>query len=569
MLRSFRNQLVLFGGLLFILILAVLVIQFLDNNQDLAGASKAVNIAAAVLLLAGTVYFTLAFQKSITSLTGHVEALGSEQADTDFKSGFTEFTNIAGVLQTYHEKNVEKAHWYVSILDAIPFPLSVTDMDMNWTFINHPVEQLLSIQRADVVGHQCSEWNANICNTENCGIARLRKKFTTTFFDQMGGNFRVDTSYLYNTQGEKIGHVEAVQDISSLVSGQRYQAQAVDQLSEYLSQMAQGKLGFVIKELPPANENTKDVRKNFEQITTSLAQAQNMLSAAIRSVLASANQVSEASKQLASAAGQSGQATSQISTTMQQVAHGTAQQSESISTTAGIMQQLSKVVNGISQGVKNQKDAVEKVTDISRAISSKNGITDQVNRSAEKVQELGARSDKIGEIVSTIEDIASQTNLLALNAAIEAARAGEHGKGFAVVADEVRKLAERSSSATKEIGTLVKTIQVMVGEAVEISTTVSKDVSGVTNELNLAIISVSDVADQNENAAKTLGSGTNGVMDAIENIASVSEENSASVEEVSASAEEMSAQVEEVTASAQALEEMALALQETISQFEL
>ena len=569
MLRSFRNQLVIFGGILFILILATIVFQFLGHSQDLAGVSKAVSIITAVWALVGTVYLMLAFQKSATSFAEHIGLLDMDQAAPDFNFRFSEFDELASTLQTYHEKNVEKAHWYVSILDAIPFPLSVTDMNMNWTFINRPVEQFLGIDRASVMGHQCSEWNANICNTENCGIARLRKNFMTTFFDQMGGNFRVDTSYLYNTKGEKIGHVEAVQDISSLVSGQRYQAQAVEQMSQYLAEMAQGRLDFVIQELPPANENTQEVRKNFEQITASLGQAQKMLSNAIQSVLSSANQVSEASKQLASAAGQSGQATSQISTTMQQVARGTAQQSESINKTADIMQQLSKVVVGISKGVKNQKEAVNKVTEISNMISAKNGITDQVNRSAEKVQELGARSDKIGEIVSTIEDIASQTNLLALNAAIEAARAGEHGKGFAVVADEVRKLAERSSAATKEIGELVKTIQVMVGEAVEISTTVSLDVTGVTTELNGAISSVSEVADQNESAAQTLGSGTDGVMDAIENIASVSEENSASVEEVSASAEEMSAQVEEVTASAMALEEMASVLQETIAQFKL
>jgi len=86
-------------------------------------------------------------------------------------------------------------------------------------------------------------------------------------------------------------------------------------------------------------------------------------------------------------------------------------------------------------------------------------IAERVQESARTVESLGARSDQIGAIVGTIEDIADQTNLLALNAAIEAARAGEQGRGFAVVADEVRALAERTTRATKEIGTMIKGIQ--------------------------------------------------------------------------------------------------------------
>jgi methyl-accepting chemotaxis protein len=562
---SFFNKVVLFLGVLFVLLLLGLVMGNMGQADTFFSVGNLFVIGSMLWLIAGGLYLLLTFKKSIKLLKA---ALGNEKIQTDHLNQ-SEFLEILSLFKFFQEASEEKAHWYTSVLDAIPFPLSVTDMEMNWTFINRPVEQFLKVKREDVVGHQCSEWNANICNTENCGIARLRKNFLTTFFDQMGGHFRVDTTYLYNTAGEKIGHVEAVQDISALVASQRYQAAAVDQLSIYLENLANGKLGFTVEALPPADENTKEVRKNFETITLHLVQAQRMLSEAIGSVLHNANQVSEASKQLALAAAQSGQATSQISTTMQQVARGTSQQSESIGQTAQIMQQVSSVVSGVAKGVKDQKTAINEVRDISSLISSENGITARVNQSAHKVQELGVRSEKIGEIVSTIEDIASQTNLLALNAAIEAARAGEHGKGFAVVADEVRKLAEGASNASKEISELIKGIQVMVGEAVEISTTVSVDVSGVSENLNQAILGVLKVADQNDNAAVSLGDGTNGVMDAIENIASVSEENSASVEEVSASAEEMSAQVEEVTAAAQSLEEMANALQRAITQFQL
>ena len=99
-------------------------------------------------------------------------------------------------------------------------------------------------------------------------------------------------------------------------------------------------------------------------------------------------------------------------------------------------------------------------------VASMSGISERVKQTATTLEKLGARSNQIGEIVGTIEDIADQTNLLALNAAIEAARAGEQGRGFAVVADEVRALAERTTKATKEIAQMIKTIQNETSDAV-------------------------------------------------------------------------------------------------------
>lgn len=467
------------------------------------------------------------------------------------------------------DKIQEKSHWYEEMLDAIPFPISVTDMNMNWTFVNRPVEGLLKTTRKDVLGKQCSNWQAQICNTEKCGIAGLRKNILKTFFDQWGLNFQVDTAYLKNRKGENIGHIEVVQEITSLIAGRDYQKVAVEEMGTYLEKMADGNLGFVIADLPPANRYTEDIRANFVQINGSLNRARTRLADALSAVVNSAKSVASASSQLASAAEQSGRATAQIAQTMQQIARGTTQQSEAIGTTSKVIQDMSKVVAGVEQGASSQALAVEKASNVSTKIISAGGISDMVGNSASKVQEMGSRSEQIGAIVEAIEDIASQTNLLALNAAIEAARAGEHGKGFAVVADEVRKLAERASSATKEISVLINGIQKTVGEAVQIATQASNGIDEVSKELSVAVEKVSEVVEKNTSATTKLTGNSNEVMLAVENIAAVSEENAAAVEEVSASAEEVSAQVEEVNASAQSLSELARELDDIVSQFTL
>jgi PAS domain-containing protein len=109
----------------------------------------------------------------------------------------------------------ERFHWYEQMLDTMPHPLSVTDNDMNWTFINRPVEEFLKVKRDDVLGKSCNHWGAKICNTPDCGIACLRGGKSKTLFDQFGLNFQVDTHYLTDRRGNRIGHIEIVTDVSS------------------------------------------------------------------------------------------------------------------------------------------------------------------------------------------------------------------------------------------------------------------------------------------------------------------------------------------------------------------
>jgi methyl-accepting chemotaxis protein len=192
------------------------------------------------------------------------------------------------------------------------------------------------------------------------------------------------------------------------------------------------------------------------------------------------NQMVDAMRGIISAIVQSAQqlaaASTQLRATAEQIATASEEVASQTNTVATAGEEMSSTSNDIARNCCMAADvsqqSIQSATSgaqvVSETINGMSVIADRVRRTSGSIEALGTRSEQIGAIIGTIEDIADQTNLLALNAAIEAARAGEQGRGFAVVADEVRALAERTTKATKEIGGMIKAIQNDTGEAVKV-----------------------------------------------------------------------------------------------------
>lgn len=295
-------------------------------------------------------------------------------------------------------------------------------------------------------------------------------------------------------------------------------AKSFGKMTEYLSEMAgaanQIAEGDLRVEVKPASEEDA-LGHAFEKMSKSLRNMIGSVTETSGEIVSASGQISSAAEQMAAGAKQQTDQTAQVSTAIEEMTATVIETSKNAAEVSEVATKASEVATTGSEIVAETISGMQKIENVVRS-------------SAKAIGELAKSADQIGEITGVIDDIADQTNLLALNAAIEAARAGEQGRGFAVVADEVRKLAERTTKATAEITGMIKGIQSETSEAV-----ISME-EGTTQ-----VEAGRELADKAGDSLQEILSMNQRVMGMIQQIATAAEQQSAAAEEISRSVDQI------------------------------
>jgi len=353
----------------------------------------------------------------------------------------------------------------------------------------------------------------------------------------------------------------------------------IKHIAGLMGELSKGDLTVAIRE---SNRNDE-----IGQLTEAMQVMKKTLHNTLQQVAGASLSVSAQSEELTQSAIEVKTGSEQIAMTMQEIASGTEKQADNASSLAYSMSVFATKAQETSEkGGLIQTSSLE-VLDLTNdgqrlMASSENQmikIEEIVQEAVRKMNHLDNQTQEISKLVSVIQEVAAQTNLLALNAAIEAARAGEHGKGFAVVADEVRKLAEQVSVSVTDITGIVNNIQTESSDVtdslqsgykeVEQGTRHIKTTSDTLNEINGAVTEMVDnIKIIAENLSDIAGNSLE-LNSSIEEIAAISEESAAGVEETAATSQQSSSSMEEVAMGSEKLSDLADELHELVRQFKL
>ena len=350
------------------------------------------------------------------------------------------------------------------------------------------------------------------------------------------------------------------------------------EIDKILKEMAKGNLDIEIESYG---------KNEFEVMKLHIKNTIDSFGGMIKDLKSKINTINNSSENLGAISEEMASSTENISTAIEDAAKGTGEQAESLVDITNILNNFGNSIKNLVKELNQLKCIADKIGGTANASSSKmkdleeafGYVGEAFENFIKKINTLGENVLKIDEITETINSIAEQTNLLALNAAIEAARAGESGKGFTVVADEIRKLAEQSKFSSNNISLLIDGISEdtknivkdtgNIDEKLKISKEVIKDSLLSFENIILCIGGVIPKINYLDESANNIDNEKNNIFENIEGVSSIAEEISASSEEISASSEEMNSSSQEVSDTANNLNTLTRELQGQISKFKI
>ncbi|MBI1931844.1 MAG: methyl-accepting chemotaxis protein [Ignavibacteriales bacterium] len=353
-------------------------------------------------------------------------------------------------------------------------------------------------------------------------------------------NEKGDLQFNMNTENFAGGWAKILEGFNKI---RKSTTEPVDEARKVLALMANG--DFRTKMVGNYKGDYENIKNDVNQVAISLSEIIGKVKLSTEELATSANQIQSKTIEMAAGAGEQNSQTSEVVSSIDEMTRTITDSTKNASEAAKTAEQAG---NKARNGGRVVKETVEGI----------NRIADVVIKSAVTIEELGKSSNQIGAIIQVINEIADQTNLLALNAAIEAARAGEHGRGFAVVADEVRKLAERTTSATDEIKQMIKRIQedttgavesIEIGKSeVEKGKALAVDAGNALQEIIMNTDEVTSLINQLAAASEQQNATSQQIAQNVELIQTVTQQATESTGQISESAENLNKLTENLQA---------------------